>query len=504
MRIGPDRRQVSLWNRRRDDIFDNAPIDRYEADGAPIPWLGNQVDLDALERYDEQATSVVRDQHFRQALEFHGELEGQAQMWLDHARVRKAEADYLEHTVFPAIGNPEYLRLANTLREARPMAFWGVDPIDEQGVVQWVNRAGQVKLCPDDARADQQRAVKLYTDRIVELGDQGHVIRFGVLTMPNAPQWHLRACLDATFLRFRREIMYARTDGKIARRVDDPKRRFPDLVGAWACLETPLSARHAHERTASWNVHLNVLLVFKPGSWPPYQALNEAWGAWTHYQKVQAGSRDAASAAIRELIKYPMKAVSLKTLEKASSGKSHAPPMIEWPAECFDEWWRAHKGLRRTRAWGALHGCTAPEFEKRDPDRCDWIGRIRLTAALCDVSRPMPDYMAVRDRLRERREWRQAIDADVIAAKARQLDPIYSIQGNKLAGGQPRAGPDPPEKSITEWLHDYQAIETDNWTAYPTSRSASHGASSGGSRPGVIQSEAMAQHLAWRRRYRNA
>lgn len=471
MRI--DGRQVGLWNRRRDDLYDDAAIDRYESDGAPIPWAGGRLDEAALERYDEAALSVVRDQHYQQALEYHKELEGQASMWLDHARVRQAEADYLERSVYPATHNIEYLRLANRLRDARPMAFWGVDPLSDADapVVQWTNRAGQVKLCPDDARADQQRAVRLYTDRIVELGNQGHLIRYGVLTLPNAAQWHLRAGIEAAFLRFKREIMYARDDGRLARKVEDPRRRFPDLVGAWACLETPLSARHAFDKSASWNIHLNVLLVFKPSAahpkgWPDYEALLEAWGAWSKFYEVQQGSRDAAAATIRELIKYPMKAVSQKTLEKASSGKSSAPPMIEWPPECFDEWWRAHKGFRRTRAWGLLHGATAPELEARDPDRCDWIGRIRLTVAACDVSRPIPDYMAARDRAADKRSWRRQVDADVSAARAREAERLYSIQGNNCAAPPARAGPDPPAESLEQWLSEYETAETDNFASH--------------------------------------
>lgn len=469
MRTSSDGRQVGLWNRRRDDIFESAPIDRYESDGAPIPWVGNRVDLDALDRYDEQATSVVRDQYYQQALEFHRELEDSAPMWLDHARVRQAEADYLEHRVFPHTRNYEYLRLAQKLRDARPMAFWGVDPFDEEAgpIVQWVNRAGEVKLCPDDARAQQQRIVKRHVDRIVQLGEQGHVLRYGVLTMPNAPQWHLRACLDATFLRFKNEIMYPRTDGLIARRVDDPKRRFPDLVGAWACIEDPLSARHVDDRTAAWNVHLNVFFAFKPNpnredGGPDYSALHDAWGSWFKLYEVEQGSRDAATAVIRELIKYSVKHVSHKTLEKARSGKTHAPPMIEWPPEYFDEWWQAHKGFRRSRNWGELHGGKSPPEPKRDPNRCDWIGRIKLSVAFCDVSRPMPDYMATRDRARERSEWRAAVAADVAAAQAREEARLYSIQGTIHARPPARAGPGPPEKTVSEWLSELIASETDN------------------------------------------
>lgn len=509
-----DRRQIGLWNRRRDDLYDRTPIDTFEFDGAPLCWRGKAIDIEALERYDEQATTVVRDPYYQTALDYHAQLETKADMWLDHARVRKAVADYLEHTVFPYDRNPEYLRLAFKLRDARPMAFWGVDPFDDADTpaVQWTNRAGLVKLCPDDAREDQQRATNLYADRLTELGDDGNLIRFAVFTMPNAAQWHLAACIDAAFRRFRNEIVYGRTDGRVARRIGDPARRFPNLLGAWACLETPLSARHAWDRPNAWNVHLNVLCVFRPDErnpkgWPDYAKFAEAWGARIHWQEVQAGSGDATRAAIRELIKYPLKAVSLKTLEKASSGNTRAPPMIEWPPEYFVEWWRAHKGLRRLRAWGTLYANGWPRPPPRNLDQVDWIGRIKLTVAGCDVSRPFGDYMAARDRHRELAEWRRQWDQDVARMRAeiesrpgvrswrerqaasseaqarrwaalrgevlpQPLDTesagvgaLTSIQGNKFARPPPRAGPRPCEKTDADWLSDYDAAE--NAQAHP-------------------------------------
>jgi hypothetical protein len=503
-----DRRQWGLWNRQRDDLLERTPVDAFEHDGAPVAWRGNRLDIGALEKFDETATTVVRDGFYQQALEYHTQLEGKREMWLDHARVRAAVANYLEHSVYPDWGNIEYLQLANKLRDARPFAFWGVDPFEDadRPAVQWTNRAGLVKLCPDDAREDQQRAINLYTDRLVELGEDGFEIRFAVFTMPNAAQWHLAAAIDATFKRFRNEIVYGRTDGKIARRIGDPMRRFPNLIGAWACLETPLSARYAWDRANAWNVHLNALLVFKPDpehpkGWPDYRSIYDAWGARIHWQDVQGGSADATRAAIRELVKYPLKAVTLKTLEKASSGNTAAPALIEWPPEYFVEWWQAHKGLRRARSWGALYANGWPRPERRDPDACDWIGRIKLTVAGCDISRPLPDYMATRDRHRDLTEWRRQWAADTESmrreiesrpgvrtwrerhaeqqAELRQrreriraeLDQqracttgaesarLFSIQGNKFARPQPRAGPDPPAESVESWLQGYSDAE---------------------------------------------
>lgn len=499
-----DRRQIGLWNRRRDDLLESTPIDSFEHDGAPLAWRGKNVDIEALERYDEQQSSVVRDPYFQTAIDYHRQLEDRSEMWLDHARVRAAVGNYLEHTVYRYQPSAEYLRLAFKLRDARPLAFWGVDPFDdvERPAVQWTNRAGLVKLCPDDAREDQQRATNLYTDRIVDLGDDGNLIRFAVFTMPNAPQWHLAACIDATFARFRNEIVYGRTDGKVARKIGDPMRRFPNLLGAWACLETPLSARYAYDRPNAWNVHLNVLCVFRPDEqhpkgWPDYAKFAETWGARIHWQEVQAGSGDATRAAIRELVKYPLKAVSLKTLEKASSGNTQAPPLIEWPPEYFVEWWQAHKGLRRARAWGALYANGWPRPPARDLDKCDWLGRIKLSVAGCDVSRPFGDYMAARDRARELTEWRQEWARDIATMRAEiesrpgvrtwretqaarndaqapfrgEIPPhpldtdharagaLTSIQGDKFARGPPHSGRGPPEKTAAEWLSEYDGAE---------------------------------------------
>jgi hypothetical protein len=355
-----------------------------------------------LERFEYQRTAGVKDGFYQKALDFAHELVSKKKNFLDRARVRCAVADYLGGVVHPyALRHEspdvaaEVSQLACKLYDARPIGIYGLDWLEEAGHVQWSNRAGLVKLCPDDAREESQRSSRLYGERIAMLDEAGYVLRSAVFTLPNFPRWHLAAGIDSIYEQFKRTILYARTDGRVARSIRDPKRKFPDLVGAWACLEAPLSARHETDPSNAWNVHLNVLLVFKPSQlahgMPDYGPIREAWGSIIHWHTIPQGDRDAQRAALRELVKYPLQTVGEKSGRKHADGSSAAPPLICWPPDCFLEWWRAHKGFRRTRSWGMLYAGHLAERYSPDLDRIGWCGSIRLTPSRCVVTLPKPD-----------------------------------------------------------------------------------------------------------------
>lgn len=415
----------------------------------------------------------VKPECYQQALELADALErDDAPRMLEHSRVRHAIADYLERELVP-INASEYGRLAWKLRDARPIAAYGVDTydVDEPRREKWANRAGLVKLCPSDARCEQQRASRLYGRRLAELDAQGYVLRSAVFTLPNFPQWHLAAGLDTIFERFKQTVLYAKTNGTVARSIHDRKRKFPDLVGAWACLESPLSGKFVDgDRLNAWNVHLNILLVFKPSDGPygrpDYEPIHDAWGAGIRWRVVPQGDHDAMRHAILELVKYPLQTVATKSakdrrrkFDRNGAELTPAPPMIEWPAECFDEWWRAHKGFRRARSWGLLYAGAFPDDDTRSDNGVDWLGVIRVSPAGISVSRPSlstidadrdaqrrtrthslmlgydPGYRATIERRERDTLARAATAAALEAARGR----LFLIQGNKSAGLDARA-----------------------------------------------------------------
>jgi hypothetical protein len=444
-----------------------------------------------LDAWQAVRATQVRPECYQQALALADELErDDAPKMLDRARVRHAIADYLERELVTLEGADvgEYSRLAWKLRDARPIGAYGVDlhDDDEPRREKWANRAGLVKLCPDDARCEQQRASRLYGQRLRELDAQGYVLRSAVFTLPNMPQWHLAAGIDSIFERFKQTILYARTDGKLARSIRDPKRRFPDLVGAWGCLEAPLSGKYLEgDRLNAWNVHLNLLLVFKPSDGPygrpDYGPIHDAWGAGIRWRTIPQGDRDAMQHAILELVKYPLQAVATKSAKdrprkRDAEGNelTPAPPLIEWPAECFDEWWRAHKGFRRARSWGKLYAGSLPDDVERSDAGVDWLGVIRLSPAGVEVVRPSlstieadarrrlqtfahrhlmaddPIYRANVER-NERRTLERELTLDALEGARGRL---FLIQGNKFAGRDatpadescaPRAKTGPPD-----------------------------------------------------------
>lgn len=362
----------------------------YERDHFELAPADPERQLEQLDRLDASYTHAVKDYAhsdvdpsvscYQYSLDLYHKLIERGDGYLERCRTRHALARYLRDVVAPSaelqLERTEYRELADKLEHARPWGLWGVDFMSETLVVEWTQRAGLVKLCPDDARDNAMRAAACYGERLESLQAEGCEIRFAVFTLPNFPRWHLGSGMDAIFNQFRDRILYARADGRIARRIDDRKRMFPSLVGAVATLEAPLS------RHGDWNVHLNVLLVFR--SRPDYKALREAWGANVEFRTVPTG---AGAAALRELVKYPLKAISLKSDEKARQGSS-APPVIEWPADAFDEWWRAHKGFRRMRNWGVLYHSHLPKDPPRSRESVDWIGRVKVTPAGFDASYP--------------------------------------------------------------------------------------------------------------------
>lgn len=465
----------------------------------------------AVGMHREALTTQVKAEYYQRAFDLYRQVNDEAEDFAHHARVRQAVADKLESDVAPKVVHErgsgamvEYLTLAHKLRYARQFGRYGVDSTsawlyegerDEpwRAEYEWTNRAGLVKLCPSDARWEGNRVGRLYGERLKVLDELGFVLRYAVFTLPNFPQWHLASGLHAIKKLFYKKLFYARTDGKIARSWRDKKRVFPNLVGALCTIEAPLSGIYDRDPSNAWHVHLNVLMVFKPDAerphgWPDYGALREAWGAHVHFEEIPQGSRDATAAALKELCKYPVRAVSEKSAEQRKPKYDHegnelpsAPPLIEWPWQYVDEWWQAHKGFRRTWSCGQLYDdelealdgadVTVYQAPKRNTSQFEYFGGIWVSTAGADVSPPRLDTRerdAHRRREQKWHEMRMSSDDAYAAAylerqrnaelraehRARRREArdvlLTFIQGNKFAnadgthvgeGFRARAGP---------------------------------------------------------------
>lgn len=410
---------------------------------------GSRIDLDHYDELEETRTRQYKRGEAQTVLELYDAVEERGVGYLERARAREALAHYLRDTV--AAAYPwvyQYRELADALQQARQHGLWGVgDRALEDGntlepnlAIEWTGRVGQVKLCPDDAREESARVAGVYVPRLEQLIKDGCEVRYCVFTFPNSPRGFLKADIYGIIEHFKRAILLRRDDGTSATRFNDPKRTFGYIKGALATVEAPLSAK------GEWNVHLNVMLVCSDR--PDYKALRDAWGEGiqAEFKTVPLG---AERAALRELVKYPLKAISLKSEEKAASG-SRAPPVIEWPAEAFHEWWGAHKGFRRTRSWGLLYaGNIEDSYRPIDRHSIEWLGKLWLSPARFKADRPMIDTTASDERneayAAREHDRRQAVMFDALEgisdAYQAHLDLIL---GNKSANDAEKSDADAP------------------------------------------------------------
>ena len=127
----------------------------------------------------------------------------------------------------------------------------------------------------------------------------------------------------------------------------------------------------------SWNLHFNVIVLSR--AWLDYKALRAGWrhqvqfaGARDMARKFQArtgrtgSSAEVLASTFRELIKYSAK-IAGETHHTGPHAGQHALPMLEWPAAQWLEWWRAMRGHRRSRGYGALY----------DPEGIRWAASSR-------------------------------------------------------------------------------------------------------------------------------
>jgi len=260
--------------------------------------------------------------------------------------------------------------------------------------------------------------------------------------------------------------------------VDNPARKFPEIVGAFAVQEDPLAINCHH-----WNTHLNVILIVDPGActpldrelWPDdpdkpgeikrdpaadvpgmfsYMKLAHVWGCQVEIRRLDK-SLSALREQLLEVIKYSCKTVSEKSLEKfevstpapapvgplastrdpppapvleltgepcdIADARRSAPAMIDWPDHRILEWIDANKGFRRVRGWGVLYRLGKLD-RPTDPDAgIQWYGRIWISPYKVTVQRTLDFGGSLIGLIREN--------------KSRSVGPAQRVEN------PPRAGP---------------------------------------------------------------
>lgn len=331
-----------------------------------------------VERYDRAAEWRPDADMVSRAWAASRELGDRAQGYARRRAAESAIADYLEQVVMPH-PSAQLLRfgaLTDKLRACRRCGCWGIKP-DGGLLVAWDHHCRCSRLCPDEAREEGQRLQSRYIDAILTqvAARPGRRVYYAVLTQPNTKPGRLAQAKRRLFGRFR----------ALLRKQTGKRRRFREIVGALVTQEDPLSVNDA------WHVHLNALLICD--GWLGFKDLRRAWH-WNVGLRALPCEREKLRAALRELVKYPVRTVAEKARpngggvigqgEKTPENAIHAvnfsqsaPPLTEWPAERFIEWWTAGLEFRRTRSYGSLFRLPPPAPERVDYEAVDWIGALR-------------------------------------------------------------------------------------------------------------------------------
>lgn len=292
-----------------------------------------------------------------------------------HENVRRSIARYLDTVVAPRTADPAIRKLSTKLREARQTGTIMYRKEDRKFITMWDSKAGLPLLCPDDAREEAMRVQRRVVPAVMEaLKQKGARAYSCVFTVENSAPGKLRAGMRNLSRKLRSLIRKCKRDGSLP------------ILGAYAVMESPLGGYR------TWHPHLNVILI--TSGWFDYAKLRALWCANVHVERL-TGSEDSIEAALRELIKYSVRAVPEKSQAKAAaehgeqarrgyvdnataskagpnpgggdtppgslSERPPAPAMIEWTADEFTEWWSAHKGFRRSRGYGCLYRVDDPE-----------------------------------------------------------------------------------------------------------------------------------------------
>jgi len=350
------------------------------AGSSPSSWVAR-----ARRDYDEAMAAYVSPEHLRYESEaFRKTYEEELG---PHATRREHElqlADYLDRDVFPVADPGDGIgRLIDRLRTCRQVSHAGYrqayDPETNEPmgpatfVLMWDDKCGQRRLCPDEALADGLRVADMYIQPILKWVRAGlwRRVYYHVYTVPTVPMGQL----DAAIKRVKKRL------GNIWRKA---KRRghhstLDHIRGMLVVLEVHRTA------DAKWHPHLNVI-VLTEGRFD-YAEVRREWGYNVHQELIDHSRPGALADAIAEICKYVAAIAGSKhhdhqgRLFRGGDAPQPAPPMIEWPAEAWLEWWRVMRRIRRVWSYGVLFKVQRPT--KPEPPPCIiWlVGRATFDRA---------------------------------------------------------------------------------------------------------------------------
>lgn len=235
-------------------------------------------------------------------------------------------------------------------------------------VTGWKVKCSQVRLCPDEARAEGARLGDRYLPAMKALMDDPKMrCYYMVLTVPNAPRGGLHKAKRDAYSRLKKML-------------DRQRKGLLDVGGGhieagFFCQEDPLSA------AGTWNVHINALF-FVTGDFD-YGLFRQLWGYNVEIRQVQ---RAGLERSLLEVVKYSVKHISGTEDEiDPTTGEliPGAPGLADWDSPAFAEWWKAGVRFRRTRQFGRLYNLDNlddgedDEEAELDDATTEWIGRIR-------------------------------------------------------------------------------------------------------------------------------
>lgn len=339
----------------------------------------------------------------------------------------QALAAYVQNVVIPeaALHEIEVLKkLHEGMAACRTSGQHGVGLNSKGSVVenrfQWHVKCRKSKLCPDEARLEGVRIAERYLPPVEDWLDGGSKRRafYLVMTKPNYAVGSLHDAKRDMFRDFVNFLERIRHNKKTRRRVGN-------IQGALVVQEDPLSA------LGDWNVHLNVvLLVDGHFEW---DECRKEWGGFNIYFKQL--EREDLPDTFRELCKYQAKATSVGN----EHAKTKQPGMVDWPAACWLEWWRANHGFRRTRSYGVLYGIPEPELSEEEVAEGAESDQVVQTVWLGRMTWENGQYRI--EHYREALKYVDLIQADKSGGKWSKPPPITPLKLPPATGSPVGQGP---------------------------------------------------------------
>lgn len=280
---------------------------------------------------------------------------------------RKIESDFANDISFTFKERRTLLQRAEKMLQCRTTGVHGVK--SGRLVTGWDHKCSQVRLCPDESRAEGARLGAKYLPPMSQLMARHDDMRcyYMVLTTPNVSRAELRKEKRAIFARWKKMMDRQRKKSGI------------DIGGgtieaAFLAQEDPLSA------TGLFNVHVNAIIFVRGGF--DYGKMRAEWGFNVEIKQLQ---RDDLERSMLEVVKYSVKHISGSddTIDPLTGETiKGAPGLSDFPSADFAAWWKAGMRFRRVRGYGALYGL--PDDEAEDPEEADqqdqavdWRGDIR-------------------------------------------------------------------------------------------------------------------------------